>query len=86
MLLTNSEKSKKLVQEFGSPLFVYEQKVLEEKVQKLLEAAHDFHVSYAMKANCNNEILQVLRKKGITNVDCVSPGEIFRALSNDYKP
>ena len=44
------------------------------------------HISYAMKANSNREILKILQDSGIEAVDVVSPGEIYRALQNSYRP
>lgn len=59
-----------------------------ENVKQVQEAAKDFHISYAMKANSNPEILKVIKNgsEGIQNVDVVSPGEIYRAIDCGFKP
>ena len=62
------------MKEYGTPLFVYEESVIEKNARTLLEAGKDFHISYAMKANENSQILRLLRSLGITSVDVVSPG------------
>lgn len=53
-----------------------------------MEDAQGMHVSYAIKANSNPEIVKAIRDngQGIKYVDVVSPGEIFRALDCGYKP
>lgn len=75
-----------LLQKYDSPLFVYDANLIKEKSQMLLDAAQDFHVSYAMKANNNKEILKLIKSNGIKSVDVVSPGEIYKALQNSYSP
>jgi diaminopimelate decarboxylase len=66
----------KLISEYGSPLYVYRKDKLLSNVREVQQAAHSFHISYAMKANSNPEILKAIQDngKGIMNVDVVSPG------------
>lgn len=66
----------KLIEEYGSPLYVYKKEKILSNVEEVQQAAQNFHISYAMKANSNPEILKVIQNdgKGIMNVDVVSPG------------
>jgi diaminopimelate decarboxylase len=59
---------------YGSPLYVYDAKILKKKAEILTEAAKGFHISYAMKANSNSHIIKTLQDSGVKNVDVVSPG------------
>ena len=80
------QKAQQLGSKYKLPLYVYSEEIIKNKAKILLEAAHDFHVSYAMKANSNSKILQILQESGIHHVDVVSPGEIRKALKNGYSP
>lgn len=69
---------------YGTPLYVYEQSVIEEQCQKLLKHFPGVAFHYAMKANSNPEILKVIRKQGI-GVEAVSLGELSLARSVGFK-
>lgn len=72
--ICNQAKATYLINKYDSPLYVYSQTILQEKVQKLLEAADGFEVRYALKANTNAHIVRLIRSLGIKHVDVVSPG------------
>lgn len=66
---------------YGTPVFVYDQHVIEERVKELKE----FDViRYAQKACSNISILTLLRKRGVV-VDAVSAGEIVRAIKAGFE-
>jgi diaminopimelate decarboxylase len=65
-----------LARQFGTPAFVYEQDVIEKRIEEL--AAFDV-IRFAQKANSNLALLSLMRQKGVV-VDAVSAGEIHRAL------
>ncbi len=76
-----------LLEKYGSPLYVYERKTIEEKAETLLNSI-DYEpkeLKYACKANTNIEIMKIIRGKGI-KIDAVSPGEIYAALLAGFKP
>lgn len=77
-----------LITQFGSPLYVYKKEKVLSNIHELQQAAKNIHISYAMKANSNPEILKIIQDggHGILNVDVVSPGEIYRALECGYQP
>lgn len=55
-------------------------------MRRLLEAAQEFRVCYAIKANTNASLVKLIRELGVHHVDAVSPGEIHKALSCGYQP
>ncbi len=65
-----------LIQEYGSPLYVYEEEVIREQYRKLCESfpGVSLQIHYAMKANPNPALLAVLLEEGAW-LDAVSPFE-----------
>ena len=76
-----------LVEQFGSPLFVYEESIIRQQCQVLKSAFEgaDVKMHYAMKANPNPAILQVLKDEGFC-IDAVSPYEVRLALETGFTP
>ncbi|WP_442484492.1 diaminopimelate decarboxylase [Aeoliella sp. SH292] len=72
----------KLASQFGTPLYVYDAKVIVERIGHL--ASFDV-TRYAQKACSNIAILDLARRNNVV-VDAVSAGEIHRALAAGYKP
>lgn len=73
---------RELARDFGTPTFVYDRAVIEQRVADL----KGFPViRFAQKACSNIAILALMRKLGVV-VDAVSAGEINRALLAGYKP
>lgn len=70
-----------LMQEYGSPLYVYEEETLRTQYRTLRDSFSDIslQIHYAMKANPNPALLQILREEG-AGVDAVSPLEVQLAL------
>ena len=79
----------KLVEEYGTPLYVYDQKLIKDTAACFLKNfksdSFKTEVIYASKALSNLYILGLLAKEG-TFVDAVSMGEIFLALKAGFKP
>jgi diaminopimelate decarboxylase len=71
-----------LVQQFGTPLFVYDAAMIAERIADL--SAFDL-VRFAQKANSNLAVLDLVRRRGGV-VDAVSAGEIRRAIAAGFKP
>ncbi len=69
-----------LIKKFSSPLYVYQEKILQENCQKIrkLALAEDFVIHYAAKANTNIALLQIIRKAGL-GVEAISPSEVLQA-------
>lgn len=74
---------KKIVQVFGTPTYVYDESKIEKQFHSLMSSIHyrPKKILYAMKANFNPHILQILKRLG-SGIDAVSPGEVI--LSKRY--
>lgn len=67
---------------FGTPVYVYDAAVLRRQLTSLAEFDR---VRFAQKACANVHVLRLLRSAG-ASVDCVSPGELARALAAGFRP
>ncbi len=67
-----------LIETYGSPLYVYNERILKEKCNQLknLSTYKNFSVHFSAKANSNLALLQIIRGQGLC-VDAMSPGEIY---------
>jgi diaminopimelate decarboxylase len=76
-----------LANEYGTPLYVYEEDVLRARCRELktLLKRPNFAVNYSMKANGSVALLEIVRSEGL-RVDTMSPGEIFLAMEAGYTP
>lgn len=76
-----------LVKKYGSPLYVYEEDVIRQRYQQLVEGIpyRKLRIHYACKANTNLSIMKILREEGAC-IDAVSPGEVFLAMKAGFKP
>ena len=67
-----------LVEEYGTPLYIYSRAAIEERYRLIREAfGEETHVCYAVKSNSNLTILRLLAELG-TGFDLVSGGELRR--------
>jgi len=71
-----------LARQFGTPVYVYDAAKIVERLADL--AAFD-DVRFAQKSCSNLGILDLVRRHGAV-VDCVSAGEIVRAIAAGFKP
>lgn len=80
--LTAEQRSlfRQLAATYGTPLYVYDAHVIRAQYRKV--AAFDI-VRFAQKACSNVHILRLLREQGAT-VDCVSEGELERAIAAGF--
>jgi diaminopimelate decarboxylase len=74
-----------LVNEFGSPLYVYDEATIRTRAQELAKAVRypNTLIKYACKANTNIEIMKVLNEEGVS-IDAVSPGEVYAAMKAGF--
>ncbi|MCB4744425.1 MAG: diaminopimelate decarboxylase [Sulfurovum sp.] len=78
-----------LLEKYGSPLYMYDFDYIENRYKILKEAfsGKKSLINYAVKANSNLSLIQHLAKLG-AGADCVSIGEVYRAIDagvNRYK-
>lgn len=83
----DSNQFLKLVEKYGSPLYVYEGEVIVRQILKLRSAFSGFNprILYAAKALNNPAILKLIRQQGC-GIDAVSPFEIELALMAGFEP
>lgn len=70
------------------PFYYYNTSVLLETLQSIQQATAElphFHVHYAVKANANPKLLNLICKAGF-GADCVSGGEVKAALDAGFSP
>ncbi len=77
----------KLAEEFGTPLYVYNERILRQRCREMknLVSYENFSVNYSAKANSNLAFLEIVNEEGL-NVDAMSPGEIYTELKAGFKP
>jgi len=70
-----------------TPFYYYDLTLLRSTLERIRTEAdkYDFHVHYALKANANLPILQLVRSFGL-GADCVSGNEVKRAVECGFKP
>ncbi len=77
----------KLKSEFSTPFYLYDEKVIENKINFLKNLNFDFESKFhfAVKANPNLAILNLVKRHGF-GAEVVSAGELFKALKAGFKP
>ncbi|PCJ83521.1 MAG: diaminopimelate decarboxylase [Flavobacteriales bacterium] len=77
----------KKYQSIPTPFYYYDLKVLDETLHRLKSAAdkYGYVVHYAMKANANDKIIQLISDYGF-GADCVSGNEIKKAMETGFPP
>ena len=88
-LFIDGVSSQFLSEKFDTPLYVISEKRVRDNFARLNSAlAKNYDkakIFYAMKANSNIVLLKILESEG-ANVDSVSPGEVFTALTTGFTP
>ncbi len=86
-LFAQSYACSRLAEDFGTPLFVYSREALESAWQSFADALekHPHLICYAVKANSNLAVLDVLARLG-SGFDIVSGGELKRVLAAGGEP
>ncbi len=76
-----------LVEEYGSPLYVYDTAIIGRQYNRMATAfdVPDLKINYACKANTNINILKFLQKQG-AGLDAVSVQEVEIGLRAGYRP
>ncbi|OON97886.1 MAG: diaminopimelate decarboxylase [Epulopiscium sp. Nele67-Bin005] len=74
-----------LVEQYQSPLYVYNETILRERCQdiKNLVTYKNFVPHFSIKANTNIHLLKIVKEEGL-HADTMSPGEIFMALKSGF--
>jgi len=80
--VVTEEQVREIAEKFGTPVYVYSQKILEEQADKVLAFPNEFGLTarFAMKSNPNANILKIFHNKGI-QIDASSSFEVQRAMN-----
>jgi len=88
-LFIDGVSARTLAEKLDTPLYVISERRIRDNYQRLQKALTRNYakvkVFYAMKANSNLALLETLESEG-SNVDSVSPGEVFMALTSGFTP
>ncbi|WP_029520267.1 diaminopimelate decarboxylase [Persephonella sp. IF05-L8] len=78
---------KDITAEYGTPVYIYSKKAIENKIKQYKEAFSGYptQICYAAKANSNLSILKIFNKHGL-GLDIVSGGELYRGLKAGFPP
>lgn len=79
--------STKLAEEFGTPLYVYDEQLIRDKCRSFMQAFREsgfsFQVAYASKAFCTMAMCKLIEEEGLA-LDVVSAGELYTALAAGF--
>ena len=81
LVVITDVQAEEIANEFGTPIFGYNEKILEDRAKEALGFPNAFGltVRYAMKANPTRHLLRIFDKMGL-HIDASSSKEVFRAL------
>ncbi len=70
-----------------TPFYYYDLGLLRETLRRAQQAAgsHGYHIHYALKANADRRVLQLVREAGM-GADCVSGNEVTAAAAAGFDP
>lgn len=73
-----------LAEEYGTPLYLYSQRQIEDNIKNLQKALSPhftrYRIQYAIKANSNPHLVKIIKEMGLS-ADCSSPTEALLAQS-----
>ncbi|MCM8784687.1 MAG: diaminopimelate decarboxylase [Candidatus Omnitrophica bacterium] len=80
-------EGKKIVERFGTPIYVYSYNFLINQINKIKSAFSNLPVKicFSVKSNSNLSILKVIKENGL-GADVVSEGELRKALIAGFSP
>lgn len=70
---------------YQTPYYAYDLDLLNRTIDACLNEAnkYEFHIHYALKANANEKILELISSKGL-GADCVSGNEVLKAIDSKF--
>jgi diaminopimelate decarboxylase len=78
-----SNETIKSFEKLPTPFYYYDVELLHKTLKELKKHAGNFHVHYALKANANPKLLEIIRSYGL-GADCVSGNEVKRAVECNF--
>lgn len=78
---------KKIVEKFGTPVYVYSYGYLVSQIKKIKDAFSEIpaKICFSVKSNSNISLLKIIKENGL-GADVVSEGELKRALIAGFSP
>ncbi len=78
---------KEWLNQHRTPFYCYNLELLKQTLDAAQFHAkkHNYHIHYALKANTNDRILELINKKGF-GADCVSGNEVKKAIDIGFEP
>ena len=73
-----------LVKRFGTPLYLYDEKIVKSRLDLLKQSFADFEIFYSFKANPNRSLCSFIKAQGHC-ADTASIGEVRLALESGFK-
>src|SRR5690606_9307236 len=85
MLFNNTQQD--WISGLETPFYYYDLRLLETTLDQIKIAAdkRGFHVHYALKANFNDRLLELIQRKGF-GADCVSGAEVQKSIDKGFAP
>ncbi|MBW8036245.1 MAG: diaminopimelate decarboxylase [Planctomycetes bacterium] len=74
-----------IVEEYGTPFYLYCPAIFREKLRRLQKALKGFKIYYSVKANPNPEVIRFFVDQGC-GLEIASAGELYAALSCGCRP
>jgi diaminopimelate decarboxylase len=76
-----------IAERYGTPFYLYEEATILRQIQQVKEVVKGLqsHITYALKANSNPEILKIIRREGL-GMEVAAPGEFSYAIQAKCKP
>ena len=74
----------RLIKEFGSPIYIYDENELEKNITVLKNSFKKFDIFYSLKANPNAYVCSFIKNSGLS-ADTASIGELSIALSSGFE-
>ena len=77
---------KNALEQNETPFYFYDLSLLKRNLESIKKESesHSFNVHYALKANSNNKILDLIKEYGL-GADCVSGNEIYKAMEIGFE-
>jgi len=76
--MINNKTMDEIVRQYGFPLYLYEEDVIQKQVTALKEALPQFDIYYSIKTNPNNHICRYMSNQGF-GADAASANEVVKA-------
>ncbi len=78
----------KVVQSYQTPILLTSAQTIRERAKQMIDGFSSLNtkIFYAIKANYNPSIVQLIKSAGIDGIDAVSPFEVRLALENGFSP